>query len=166
MSFIHLENGSLACVENREKKVREKEVKRNSHPSFHLVEAYRHEGDKNGWGQRRYPSVWNLNFVGSSGEGLNVRGRVGAGSGSVERGARGGHAGAQVPRLQAPEQLLIVAAQALLLIGLLLHVFMQVGILLRQLPGGEQIMLGQGLSDDSTVMKRLQQTSNTVQIKF
>lgn len=60
-------------------------------------------------------------------------------------GARGGHVGAQFARLQAPHQLLIGAAQPLLLVGLLLHVLVQVGVLLRQLPGGEDGKLGQAL---------------------
>lgn len=76
------------------------------------------------------------------------RGGVGGGGGGEEEG-RGGHGGGgegAVQRrggrrhegagLEAPQQLLVVHAQPLLLRALLLHRLVQVGVLLRQLPAG------------------------------
>lgn len=60
------------------------------------------------------------------------------GAGSVDGGCAGGHPGAQLACLEAPHQLLVCAAEALLLVALLLHVHLQVGVLLRQLPGEEE----------------------------
>lgn len=57
--------------------------------------------------------------------------------GSVEGGGAGGHPRAQIARLETPQQLLVGATQALLLVALLLHVHLQVGVLLRELPKGE-----------------------------
>lgn len=54
--------------------------------------------------------------------------------GSMEGGGAGGHARAQLARLKTPQQFLISATQPLLLVALLLHVHLQVGILLRELP--------------------------------
>lgn len=50
--------------------------------------------------------------------------------GSMDRGGAGGHPWAQFARLKTPQQFLISATQALLLIALLLHVHLQVGIFL------------------------------------
>lgn len=59
-----------------------------------------------------------------TGGGARARGRP------VDGGGAGGHAGAQLARLEAPQQLLVGAAQTLLLVALLLHVHLQVGVLL------------------------------------
>lgn len=50
--------------------------------------------------------------------------------GSMDGGGAGGHPWAQLARLKTPQQFLIGATQALLLIALLLHVHLQVGVLL------------------------------------
>lgn len=81
---------------------------------------------------------------------VTVGGRVAAGGGE-EGGAagggrrggegavqRGGARGGQRARLQAPQELLVVAGQALLLGALLLHGPLQVGVLLGQLPAGHR----------------------------
>lgn len=60
-----------------------------------------------------------------------------SGDGSMDGGGAGGHARAQLARLETPQQLLIVATQPLLLVALLLHVHLQVGILLGELSGEE-----------------------------
>ena len=52
----------------------------------------------------------------------------------MDGGRAGGHARAQLACLKTPQQFLIGAAQPLLLVALLLHVHLQVGILLRELP--------------------------------
>jgi len=56
--------------------------------------------------------------------------------GLVDGGGAWGHVGAELARLETPQELLVGATQALLLLALLLHVHLQVGVLLRQLPGG------------------------------
>lgn len=61
-----------------------------------------------------------------------------SGGGAVDGGGRGGHVGAQLAGLEAPQQLLVGAAQTLLLLALLLHVNLQVGVLLGQLPEKEK----------------------------
>lgn len=53
----------------------------------------------------------------------------------MEWGGTGGHPGTQVARLEAPKQFFVGATQAFLLVALLLHVHLQVGVLLRELPG-------------------------------
>lgn len=52
----------------------------------------------------------------------------------MDGGGAGGHARAQLACLKTPQQFLIGAAQTLLLVALLLHIHLQVGILLRELP--------------------------------
>lgn len=52
----------------------------------------------------------------------------------MQRGGGGGNEGAG---LETPEELLVVAAQPLLLGALLLHGLLEVGVLLRQLPAGK-----------------------------
>ena len=52
----------------------------------------------------------------------------------MDGGGAGGHARAQLACLKTPQQFLIGAAQPFLLVALLLHVYLQVGILLRELP--------------------------------
>lgn len=52
----------------------------------------------------------------------------------MEGGGARGHPGAELARLEAPQQLLVGATQPLLLVALLLHVHLQVGVLLRELP--------------------------------
>lgn len=54
--------------------------------------------------------------------------------GVVNRGGSGGHVGAQLACLEAPQQLLVGATQTLLLFALLLHVNLQVGVLFSELP--------------------------------
>ena len=49
--------------------------------------------------------------------------------GLVDGGGAWGHVGAEFPRLETPQELLISATQALLLLALLLHMHLQVGIL-------------------------------------
>lgn len=66
--------------------------------------------------------------------GVRARGGAGSRGGAVDGGGGGGHAGAQLARLEAPQQLLVGPAQALLLVALLLYVHLEVGVLLRQLP--------------------------------
>lgn len=56
----------------------------------------------------------------------------------MDGGGAGGHPRTQLARLEAPEQFFVGAAQALLLIALLLHVHLQVGVLLRELPDQEE----------------------------
>lgn len=68
---------------------------------------------------------------GRGGEQRGGGNRGGGEGGAVERGRGRGHEGAG---LEKPQQLLVVAAQALLLSALLLHRVVQVGVLLCQLP--------------------------------
>lgn len=56
----------------------------------------------------------------------------------MDGGGTGGHPRTQLARLKAPEQFFVGAAQALLLIALLLHIHLQVGVLLRELPDQEK----------------------------
>lgn len=58
--------------------------------------------------------------------------------GSMDGGGAGGHPRAQLARLETPQQFLISATQTLLLVALLLHVHLQVGVLLRELPEKEE----------------------------
>ena len=53
----------------------------------------------------------------------------GVGEGLVDGGGAQGHVGAELPRLEAPQELLVGATQALLLLALLLHMHLQVGVL-------------------------------------
>lgn len=66
--------------------------------------------------------------------GVRPSGGTRPGGGSVEGGGAGGHPRAELARLEAPQQLLVGATQPLLLVALLLHVHLQVGVLLRELP--------------------------------
>lgn len=59
-----------------------------------------------------------------------------SGGGAVNWGGRWGHVGAELACLETPQQLLVGATQTLLLFALLLHVNLQVGVLLCELPGG------------------------------
>lgn len=61
------------------------------------------------------------------------RGDGGGGERAVERGGRRGHERAG---LETPQELLVVAAQPLLLGALLLHRLVEISVLLRQLPAG------------------------------
>lgn len=63
--------------------------------------------------------------------GVGAGGRAWHRGGPMDGGAGGRHARTQLARLQAPQQLLVGATQALLLVALLLHVHLQVGVLLR-----------------------------------
>lgn len=56
----------------------------------------------------------------------------------MDGGGAGGHPRAQLARLETPQQFLISATQTLLLVALLLHVHLQVGVLLRELPEKEE----------------------------
>lgn len=79
----------------------------------------------------------------SSGRGAHFGGRGGSGGGAAVNRGRGGEfnwAG-WVPSLELPEQLFIGAAQPLLLLGLLLRVLLQVGVLLRQLSRDDGILV-------------------------
>lgn len=55
----------------------------------------------------------------------------------MDWGGAGGHVRTQLASLQPPQQLLVGATEALLLVALLLHVHLQVSILLRELPEEE-----------------------------
>lgn len=59
----------------------------------------------------------------------------------MEGGGARGHSGAELARLEAPQQLLVGATQPLLLVALLLHVHLQVGVLLRELPGNCDVLV-------------------------
>lgn len=55
----------------------------------------------------------------------------------MDGGGGGGHVRAQLACLKTPQQFLVGATQPLLLVALLLHVHLQVGILLGELPEKE-----------------------------
>lgn len=83
--------------------------------------------------------------------GVRPSGRTRSGGGSVEGGGAGGHPGAELARLEAPQQLLVGATQPLLLVALLLHVHLQVGVLLRELPFLEGGVKGKSVLSKSRV---------------
>lgn len=55
----------------------------------------------------------------------------------MDGGGTGGHPRTQIACLEAPKQFFVSATQTFLLIALLLHVHLQVGVLLRELPDRE-----------------------------
>lgn len=57
---------------------------------------------------------------------------------SMVGGGSGRHPRTQLARLEAPQQFFVGATQTFLLVALFLHVHLQVGVLLRELPGGEK----------------------------
>lgn len=52
----------------------------------------------------------------------------------MDGGGSGGHPRTQIARLEAPKQFFVSATQTFLLIALFLHIHLQVGVLLRELP--------------------------------
>lgn len=90
---------------------------------------------------RLRPSVRVEALGGSSGRRADSGGRGGPRGGATVDGGRGrefNRAG-WVPSLELPKQLFVGSAQSLLLLGFFLHIFLQVGIFLRQLSAwGEQ----------------------------
>lgn len=56
----------------------------------------------------------------------------------MDGGGTGGHPRTQLARLEAPEQFLVGATQSFLLFALFLHIHLQVGVLLRELPEEEK----------------------------
>lgn len=57
---------------------------------------------------------------------------------SMDGGGTGGHPRTQFACLQAPKQFFVSATQTFLLIALFLHIHLQVGVLLRELPDKEK----------------------------
>lgn len=76
----------------------------------------RRVGVSGGPGARRVGIGWNV--------GSREEGPVAGGRGGREMGAG----------LKTPQQLLVISTQTFLFVGLLLHVLLKVGVLLRQLP--------------------------------
>lgn len=56
----------------------------------------------------------------------------------MDGGGTGGHPRTQIACLEAPKQFFVSATQTFLLITLFLHIHLQVGVLLRELPDKEK----------------------------
>lgn len=74
-------------------------------------------------------------MVASSGRRADFGRRGGPGRGAAVDGGRGGefNRAGRVPSLELPKQLFVGPAQPLLLLGLFLNVFLEIGVFLRQL---------------------------------